>query len=603
MCMIELCFISFQDRDGWTTNSPVMARQTLFNNTTVTSSSTQDDTPSCTISPLPPLPPARRLDHPSRQLNIPSVTSEETEETESQSHSAPSSPTHAPKPPPRPTHFVRDDLRNTGGGSSRGGGSPRPLSMVVPSMLTGMENAGKYADLHFEPKAETRPVPKPRGGAKGNTINYSVVRPDKGVARITMAGTDEVSPPTLAIQDRTSPTSNPPLPPRSVDEVPPPPPPSFGDTDVPPLPPKDLFDSLPPSITDSFIEADGLTNLDSSQIANFDLDFPNFEDEVPWASTMGGATSKPKTAPLEIQREEGHDSTPIYGNELTTDTADMTGSSAYEDAGEIIRAAIERRSLKDKDRRKVGGEMDEHGYHNIQLQQQIRTDNNGSPVFDLPDDENLEPLQVTNVDDNSPDESPYAFPHALQRHPLDPVKPATDSGTSDPQVPSLPPRHDEPHMELLTFVKKPSPAVERKNLELPPLPERNPPVPVPVSRSRSVEPPAPRSRHFVSPPPSQTSHKQEPPLPPRNPPKPSNGPPPTATSEPPLPPRNPMRVSSSPGPPPQGQNPPRLTGREAVVSDLVNDGYSRSDVVKALAIAQNNVELAKMILSGFGVKN
>jgi hypothetical protein len=39
------------------------------------------------------------------------------------------------------------------------------------------------------------------------------------------------------------------------------------------------------------------------------------------------------------------------------------------------------------------------------------------------------------------------------------------------------------------------------------------------------------------------------------------------------------------------------------VSELTSIGYSRSDVVKALAISQNNPELAKMILEGFGNKS
>ena len=566
-----------------------MARQSAFNPSSNNSSNIHEDlTP--TTSPLPPLPPARRHDHPSRQLNIPTVTNDDHEGAESQSHSAPSSPTRerAPEPPPRLGQMRQDSPRVVGGAGSR------PLSMVVPSMISGADGlvgeAGKYADLHFE----HRPVPKPR---KGNLVNYSEVRPNNAIATVTMP--DDIAPPTLPVQDR----PNPPVPPRPTEEVPPPPPPMGGD--LPQLPPKDLFDSLPPSINSGFLGTDRLPSydqLDSNQMANFEMDFPSFDEDIPW----GGGRVDPSydTPPLPHRAgpldEEAKDSDRIYANELSIETADMTGSSAYEDAGEIIRAAIERRSKKDKEG--GGREVDEHGYHIVQKQQQIRTDNNGSPVFDLPGD--LEPLHVTNVDDDSgspSEETPYDFPTALQRHPTDAGKPPNEI---QPQgLPPVPPsKHDEPHMELLTFTKKVSPAVERKNLDLPPLPERNPPAP--VNRSKSVEPP-PRPRHFMSPPPAQTPQSHEPPLPPRNPPsKVSNGPP-VSSSEPPLPPRNP-RVSASPGPPPSQATPPlggRLANREAIVSELVGEGYSRSDVVKALAIAQNNLDLAKMILSGFGVKN
>lgn len=514
---------------------------------------------------------------------------------DTQSHSAPSSPTHAPEPPPRP----QVERRPNGSGG-------RPLSMVVPSAMPPVAISNEktnYADLRFASN-NSRPIPKPR---KPN-VNYSDVRPEGTTATIF----DEVTLPAVAMTTDTSSTRPPVVPPRVVEDIPPPPPPSLPAPHLPPLPPKDsnvfaplpnpflpLDQGAPPPPSYNDLNTGG---LDSNQLAEFNMDFPTFDDDLPlWEDLTATVYSTPpishKTTSLEASFEDPRNQASAVS--CLSEVSDTTGGSTYEDASDIIRAAIERRT-------QVEGGMPEPP-------RPLYRDNNSSPTFELPDDvtENVE--RVNNNNDNnrpdSPVDSPYEFPSALQRHPQANNNNVTTTTTtsSKPDNPTPPiNRREEPHMELMSFTtRKPSPVPEHRpfnpQMELPPLPDKQ------VSRSKSVEP-TPRGRNFISPPPSSTcsgGSGNEPPLPPRNFPRGggmANGP-----QEPPLPPRNPTsRMSSSPGPPthaPPPQVPPPRVNREAIVTELMALNYSRADVVKALAISQNNPDLARMILEGFGSKS
>ena len=492
-------------------------------------------------------------------LDLPSKRTDEEEiPVDSQSLSAPSSPVRAPEPPPRLSHSR---------GGSTGSGSQRPKSMalanytVVPaSSLKDPPPEAKYADISF---AYSRPVPKPRN----SSVSYSQIRLQQakgGACHETLPteGGDEP----------------PPLPPARVEDLPPPPPPMDNELNfLPPLPPKEIRDPLPPILSTDL--TDFQLHLDSNAPpTSLDFDLPPFDDDgIPaWEdNTLTDAVYDKSMMTPQIS---------IYNNDTVdrdaNESVDMTGSSTYEDAESIVKAAIERRNQS----------------------QHLFIERNGSPIFEGEEDFNATNSKITNVDDfisESPPEGPYDFPSALQKHP---------DNNNDQKLPSrgvTEENYDEPPMELLTFVKKPkepSPSMERKhNLfpqqDCPPLPERNS-----VSRSKSLEP---TPRHNISPPPLPSLYNNtlnEPPLPPRNPPR-SNG---QSTMEPPLPPRNVSgRMSSSPGPPSAQTLPPRIANRdrEAMVSELVGLRYSRSDVVKALAISQNNPELARLILEGFGNKS
>ena len=315
-------------------------------------------------------------------------------------------------------------------------------------------------------------------------------------------------------------------------------------------------------------------------------------------------------------------SNPLYSNnticDLGTfpeinDNLDVTGSSAYEDSS-LIQAAINRgkqmrlgRSASNDIPFVTGGD-NRSGY--------------SSPVFDLHSDGYTEGNQITSVDSPSPTPPTdgYQFPSELDIHPvnfgsnidsrdpdyLNDFKAQEDIINSCSTQPDV---YDEPPLGLLTFAPK-----QKDKPGTPPPPSYNnifnpPPVhsgPPPANeRSSSVEP-VPRPRMNTTPTHSyQTgktlpaSMRNDPPLPRRNNPARANG----QNMEPPLPPRNPTRVTTSPSPstgvthtpPPQ-----RLHQREQMILELVKLGYSRSEVVKALAIAQNSTELAKKILESFG---
>ena len=452
----------------------------------------------------------------------------------------------------------------------------------------------KYADLRFHDNSP-RPVPRPR-----KCVNYSDV---------FLPGTNTQSNSHHSSRDPTTDTvptlpdnvdaltTPPPVPARNNDTVTRMPPTSNTATplDLPQLPPSNPFAPLPP-LPNPFLEPSADNNFLNPPL-DFSMDeFPSFDDDIPlWedASLTAMVYDNPPLPPKLTSTQQ--EPIGIYNMDPQSSlekSEDVTGGSAYEDATDIIRAAIERNKLGIA-----------HEPSSV-VSRDIR-----SPEFDLPLDDNKrnneECPTLTDVDvmtSFSPGDSPYDFPTALQNHPKSGHKRQPSDTPKEDTTERLTKHVDEPPMELMTFASRKSrehsPSFERRNVpasDQPPLPERNP-----VNRSISLDPS--RSRIDTSPPQFGTGRGYEPPLPPRNPPRVVNGQP----QEPPLPPRNPTnRMSSSPGPP----APAALSqagsrhNREQTVLELVQLGYSRSDVVKALAISQNNLDLARQILEGFSSRD
>ena len=481
--------------------------------------------------------------------------------------SAPTSPEHAPQPPPR-SNLQLDTL------SSRGS---RPLSMAIPHssetplppLPTTKNTTGTtYADLKFSKtgtKIDGGPVPLPRRNTNYTEICKPIVKPDlNGCGK---RGPHDMPPPAPVHNDFT-------------DEF-----------NLPPIPPRNEFDHLahlplPPTVNELDLQFGGMP--------------PNWNfDSIP---TDDGYLREINTNPLYSNNEI---------NELGSfpdlyDNTDVTGgSSAYEDSSLIIAAINRGKQISSSNNNDTTMLM-------MQSHQQGNSHSGyTSPVFDIANDLS-ENDKITMIDSRSstpPINDAYQFPSELDIHPVN-YNPSDDrmndfdtrdiTGTS-----TQPDLYDEPPMGLLSFPSK----QEKSTTPPPPLysnlfgESHSPPA---IGRSSSVEP-VPRPRMNTSP--VHTINKasapvpmkrNEPPLPPRN--LRTNG---QQNKDPPLPPRNPpTRVNASPGPPGVGMVhiPPtqRVPQREQTILNLVKLGYSRSEVVKALIVAQNSPDLAKNILESFG---
>ena len=538
---LSLSSLPVQDRDGWTSNSPSFP-------------------PS---SPGPPPPPARRAPHTDSNDTVDSGDMP-------RSLSTPPSPTHAPLPPPRPGHH--DNTRNT-----------RPLSTVynntapptssdpTPTNRPTITNTGTtYADLKFSPPAG--PVPTPRRNTAYTEVRKhpKVHKSDSGI--------------TVPVQAY------------DIPALPPP-----GDPlDLPPLPPRELDHMAPlppPPVTDM----------------NFDFSADTgIGDLPPWLQSESPYSFTPVSVPSNVSNDnDGYlrevNGNPLYSNNAISDlgtfpelndndTCTYTGgSSAYEDSS-LILAAINRGKQMGNAPPVMIHPGDSHSGYT-------------SPVFDIRSNNDVGgEREVTLVD--TPSSSPpandgYQFPSELDIHPgsFDTREPrpshvncTNETGSQDVMGCSThADLYDEPPLGILNFPPKPKP---RESSNTPPpgynsIFAGNPPS---TDRSLSVEP-TPRSRMTTTPTHVPNSQRNEPPLPPRNPHPRANG----QSGEPPLPPRNPTRVTTSPGPALSGTpTTQRSHQREHTILELVKLGYSRSEVVKALAIAQNSTELAKKILESFG---
>ena len=114
-------------------------------------------------------------------------------------------------------------------------------------------------------------------------------------------------------------------------------------------------------------------------------------------------------------------------------------------------------------------------------------------------------------------------------------------------------------------------------------------------------------------PPVHPSRSDPPPLPPYNPRRPQQQQQqgaPSVEEHPPVPPRK--KATNGNTSPPNSSSPRSTlerarggggnTTREDIIMELCSLGYSRSDIVRALAVAGNDYQLAKLILKEFGTR-
>ena len=401
----------------------------------------------------------------------------------------------------------------------------------------------------------------------------------------------------------------------------------FDNNFLPPLPPKEPTN---PFLSETEISS---LSLDPSQdpFTGFEMSFPSSFDG---ASNWNNEYAPNKPPPMENMTsdlpEEADGS--IYRDSFNTDkkadiedSLDVTGGSAYNDPDELI--AIQRRRAEELEAEREKAErLFAEGEALIgELSEDKAPEDRGvSPEYDLPPIELEIPSTVDSTSNNTAT-SPYDFPAALGLHPRaeenrpsSTDQPAYEAPPSDlvkysaqrqqqqqqhdeednksRPLPPLPPSH--PHSEL--------PPLPPSLQELPPLPPSQPHGFRPVGRTSSLDSPAGAP---PLPPPNPTRTHSHAPTEVRRNTTWTNGPP----ASDPIAPRNPP-PRLSPAPPSTsavsptsmtGQNSPvgaprRHHDRENQVMDLVKQGYSRADVVKAMAISQNNPDLARLILEGFG---
>lgn len=576
----------------------------MLPNQTSATAATSATTPS--TSTAPPIPTRRQLtNQPSpapRTTPTPTVTGED-----SQTHSAPSSPTHdLPVPPPRNQ------------GQRQSSPSNRPKSMAVTN----------YAQIRLDDGSQ-HPCPRPR-----LTVKYAQVI--KGDRKITLeqhsdggssAGesaenapeaTYDVPPATMSARV-VNPLAD--LPSMDV----------FNNDLLPPLPPKD------PMSTDPFLQGSDVcpVPMDPSHdpFAGFEVAFP-IDEPHGWADdskSRNQATVSPSQAAVAKQDEPGRS---IYRDNFdserrdTEDSLDVTGS-AYNDADELL--AIQRRRAEELEaERMIAEKLFAEGEALIGMESHTgnrkpaEVDRGLSPEYDLPPNE-VEPHSTADTSWNgvSSVSSPYDFPAALGLHPRadENRPPSAEQPAYDAPPSELIRRQQQLHKDHSRDDRdddsknRPLPPLPKPNQELPPLPshhssETQPPF-RPVGRTSSMDPSMLGNAPPLPPPNPMRVHSQTaaelrsrnttwangPPAPepvPRN-------PPPRSSPVPSNPSPTPSSMAGQTSMPPSG--PRRHHDRENMVMDLVKQGYSRTDVVKAMAISQNNPELARLILEGFGNKS
>ena len=354
----------------------------------------------------------------------------------------------------------------------------------------------------------------------------------------------------------------------------------------------------------------------------------------PGASTTNGSS--------DVHTEEEEIKEELEGELFFEDnSADFTGGSTYEDATEFL-IAVRRSSVKKKpeDGHPLGtseifapaAEVYHGEDHNVNEQTSSANDDVSAPydvppvLFDHASGQHLilpSSNRLEDADDTGG--SSYEYPSALSMYP-----PARRDGTETGS-------QEEPTLHMMNYTSKSSSpgltrhtsatdprhaSSSRQDMPLPPLPtnpshaqaqsDQPPPPPLPA------RPPSMKQLRDGSIVRSGSSggrnqtQQHPPPLPPMNIPR-KGGPPqqhagstPSSTPEefPPLPPRK-KPNGNHPSPPPNPDSPPTAirsaaNAREDGIMELVVLGYSRSDVVRAMAISKNDSQLALLILKEFG---
>lgn len=293
---------------------------------------------------------------------------------------------------------------------------------------------------------------------------------------------------------------------------------------------------------------------------------------------------------------------------------DFTGGSTYEDTSEFLRIA----RREDPNKRNPASNMDLFApaidiYQNVNTTEEEEEDR--ALHYDVPPGcGHMESTSNPDDDETGSDGvACYDFPTALSKHPH---KPDQDGMHL----------HDEPAMHPLSYVSKTggpstnqhlsnsdSHPPSRADMPLPPLPSDYnqgatagpngpPPLPArpPVMTHQHSQKKAPPMHHTLNDPP---------PLPPYNPRRPQQQGASSVDENPPIPPRK--KATNGSTSPPTNSSPRSTlerargggnTTREDIIIDLCSLGYSRSDIVRALAVAGNDYQLAKSILKEFGTR-
>ena len=550
----------------------------------------------------PPIPPARRLQsHPPHTTSTNAVPSSGTlsppgalaipnhSGTEKgESRSAPSSPTEHSKPLPLPPegHPLPHNVPIRG--SPQRSPQNRPKSVIVDS-----SSKVSYMQVAFAP-ASNPPAPRPR-----RDTQYIDVVP-QNLPEVPNSHPPAHSPPSTSTQ-QTQDKKNRPNVVSDAERLSPLSPSSDGVYDIPPPP----VPSRPFEVDSNPFSVDPFTG---SPV----LEDPSaFYDKVP----------SPRPAPVaptplhsnmtipEVPEQDSITSRPSFED-------DFTGGSAYEDTSEFLRMA----RREDPDERMPASRM-ELFVPAVDIYQNVNTterEEDGALHYDVPP---VCSRMESNPDDDetgSDGGACYDFPTALSKHPH---KPDQDGSHSQ----------EEPAMHPLSYVSKtggpsmnqhlsnsdPHPP-SRADMPLPPLPSNHnqgatagPKAPPPLP----ARPPV--MTHTLSQkkaPPVHPSRSDPPPLPPYNPRRPQQQQQqqgaPSVEEHPPVPPRK--KATNGNTSPPNSSSPRSTlerarggggnTTREDIIMELCSLGYSRSDIVRALAVAGNDYQLAKLILKEFGTR-
>lgn len=274
---------------------------------------------------------------------------------------------------------------------------------------------------------------------------------------------------------------------------------------------------------------------------------------------------------------------------LEDSTSDFTGGSAYMDTTQFLRREGLLPLEKSVEQYALAEEV-------LQIQQEgeeARSDRETMPMH-----------SYSVQDDPIDDPGQYEFPSALSRFPV------TREGSEEGHM-STKSQHTAASKSSVSRPDMPLPPVPgdggRVDMPLPPLPTSTstsnctPLLPARPSGLRHSRSPSGSGTSLPVPPPATSTAARDAPL---------------ANNLPPLPPRNRAAINgnartTSPTPPqnsstletPRSQGSmPRGQAREDAIMELVSLGYSRSDVVRALAVASNDFNLAKLILKEFGAR-
>ncbi len=531
-----------------------------------------------------------------------------------ESHSAPSSP-------------VDNAISNSISGLRVRTPSPtsRPKSMMVGA---DQSSRVKYTTVSFQEGANTsHPPPARRGTKYANIVHEPVPASRNQGATASDADKNNVimSPSYVGMQ------CSQPLPPDVSQDNP------TYDTPPPPVPLRlESQDSINTS-SGNKNEAPPSAQSDSSNKPLIVTEDPfgdasanAWGDSDPSAFYDRPAEAKDKLSASETveTEEDGYFEISKMSTTCPVNTADFTGDSAYEDTCSFLQDIRSR--YKDRDPDEVLGNMQSKRSDTLPTATQAAMalgaeddddddDDDDEVTYDLPpreEDSRPEGVQIQQQQDqqHKTDEEDevsmgsYDFPAELNRYPLkDSVKKesseshAKNSGGRTDGADHHAPRHNMPLPPIpdeMGMQKDPAP----------PLPDR------PVVPTASARPGPKNTLSRDQPLPLLPPAKERPPLPPMNHPwgnkrgasaNPSN--PPALSSSfgsefPPLPPRkkNPNGHSAEPPPPPYHQAVSHEPQEDPGLQELLNCGYQRADIERALRIARNDYDMARSILQEFG---